>query len=48
MAGVANRRSVFEQSPLRIRWPRACFPFYLGAAGAFYGSNKKQSEGSPL
>lgn len=27
MAGVANRRSVFEQSPLRNRWPRAVLPF---------------------
>ena len=34
MAGVANRRSVFEQSPLRNRWPRAVFPFSHGAAGA--------------
>lgn len=36
MAGVANRRSVFEQSPLRIRWPRAVSPFSHGAAGARY------------
>lgn len=32
-AGVANRRSVFEQSPLRIRWPRAVLPCGTGAAG---------------
>lgn len=37
MAGVANRRSVFEQSPLRNRWPRAVFPFSHGAVGADCG-----------
>lgn len=42
MAGVANRRSVFEQSPLRNRWPRAVSPFSHGAAGAVMGKIAKQ------
>ena len=36
-AGVANRRSESEQSPLRIRWPRAVLSFLSGAAGAQMG-----------
>lgn len=37
--GVINRLSEFEQSPLRKRWPRAVFPFFLGADGAHMGEH---------
>ena len=45
MAGVANRRSVFEQSPLRNRWLRAVFPFSHGAAGANHGKRVRELSG---